>query len=71
MFLLTNLDLHHGLLGTKFVNVCFLALFAIGLLGPILQGGVPGKSCTSGGEANWYERSLKWDEEKSIRQSRS
>jgi len=22
--------------------------------------GVPGKSCTSGCEANWYERSLKW-----------
>jgi hypothetical protein len=33
--------------------------------------GVPGKSCTSGGEANWYERSLKWDEGKSIRRSRS
>jgi len=33
--------------------------------------GVPGKSCTSGCEANWYERSLKWDEERSIRQSRS
>jgi hypothetical protein len=37
----------------------------------LFQFGVPGKSCTSGCEANWYERSLKWDEERSIRRSRS
>jgi multidrug efflux pump subunit AcrB len=33
--------------------------------------GVPGKSCTRGCEANWYGRSLQWDEERSIRRSRS
>ena len=32
--------------------------------------GVPGKSCTRGCEANWYERSLKWDEGRSIRRNR-
>src|SRR5450759_2338306 len=34
-------------------------------------GGVPGKSCTSGGKANWYERSLVCHEERSMRRNRS
>jgi hypothetical protein len=32
--------------------------------------GVPGDSCTSRDEANWYERSLAWHEERNIRRSR-
>ena len=32
--------------------------------------GVPGDSCTSRDEANWYERSLAWHEERNIRRNR-
>jgi hypothetical protein len=32
---------------------------------------VPGKFCTSGGETNWYGRSLEWHEESGIVLSRS
>jgi hypothetical protein len=37
----------------------------------LIHGGVPGKSCTSGGKANWYERSLVCHEERSMRRNRS
>jgi hypothetical protein len=33
--------------------------------------GVPGEFCTSWDETDWYERSLEWHEERSIRRSRS
>ena len=33
--------------------------------------GVPGKFCTSGGETNWYGRSLEWHEGSGIVLSRS
>jgi hypothetical protein len=36
-----------------------------------LTGGVPGKFCTRKYETNWYERSLGWDEGRSIHLSRS
>ena len=36
----------------------------------IAVGGVPGKFCTRVNETNWYGRSLKWHEGRSIRLSR-
>ena len=35
------------------------------------NGGMPGCFCTRVDETNWYERSLKWHEERSIVRSRS
>jgi lipocalin-like protein len=37
----------------------------------MIGNGVPGKFCTSGGETNWYGRSLEWHEESGIVLSRS